>query len=254
MNSSPRRIVCLSAEAADWFWRIGAWENVAGVTAFFNQPKNAPPKPRVSGFSSANLEQIEKLNPDLVITFSDVQTDLAAELIRRGFSVFATNQRTLAEIEDTLALLGRVVGCENEAEKLLREFHERLAPIKNSSKHPRVYFEEWNEPMISGICWVSELIERTGGEDVFSELKTKRAAMERVVTSEQICAANPEIILASWCGKPVNVAEIKSRADWQSVSAVRSNCIFEIPPDDILQPGFRLVYGFEQMKQIIGAT
>ena len=114
MNHAPQRIVCLSAEAADWFWRIGAWEKVAGVTAFFTQPPEAPPKPRVSGFSSANLPQIEKLNPDLIITFSDVQSHLAAELIRRGFPVLATNQRTLAEIGSTLALLARVVNRESK--------------------------------------------------------------------------------------------------------------------------------------------
>src|SRR5882757_10327408 len=143
MNRIPQRIVCLSAEAADWLWRIGAWERVAGVTAYFTQPGEAAPKPRVSGFSSANLDQIEKLNPDLVITFSDVQAGLAAGLIQRGFPVLATNQRTLAETEATLALLARVAGCERTGEKLLNEFRERLAPVKNVSRRPRVYFEEW---------------------------------------------------------------------------------------------------------------
>jgi iron complex transport system substrate-binding protein len=250
MNQIPQRIVCLSAETADWFWRLGAWENVAGVTAFFSQPPDATPKPRVSGFSSANWNEIEKLNPDLVITFSDVQSQLAAELIRRGFSVLATNQRTLNEIENTLALLAKIAGREREGEKLLNEFRARLAPVKTKIR-PRIYFEEWNEPLISGIAWVSELVERAGGEDVFSELKSKRAAMERVVSSEQICAANPEIIFASWCGKPVSVAEISSRNGWQNISAIRENRIYEIPGEDILQPGFRLVHGYERMKKLI---
>ena len=250
MNRAPERIVCLSAEAADWFWRIGAWEKVAGVTAFFTQPPDAPPKPRVSGFSSANLPQIEKLDPDLVVTFSDVQSQLAAELIRRGFPVLATNQRTLAEIENTLALLSRMV--DHESERLLGEFRERLAPVEKSSQPPRVYFEEWNEPLISGIAWVGELIERAGGRDIFPELKSKRAAMERKVSPEQVCAANPEIIFASWCGKPVQPHEISTRPGWAELVAVRAGRIHEIPGEDILQPGFRLVHGYELMKKVIG--
>ncbi|MEJ0088438.1 MAG: helical backbone metal receptor [Limisphaerales bacterium] len=197
MNQIPQRIVCLSAEVADWLWRIGAWECVAGVTAYFTRPGEATPKPRVSGFSSANLDQIAKLNPDLIITFSDVQAALATELIQHGFSVLATNQRTLAETEATLALLARIVDCERTGEKLLEEFRERLAPVKNNSSRARVYFEEWNDPLISGIAWVSELIERAGGEDIFSHLRTERAAAERVVSAGQILQANPEIIFAS---------------------------------------------------------
>ena len=248
MNRAPERIVCLSAEAADWFWRIGAWEKVAGVTVFFTQPPDAPPKPQVSSFSSANLPQIEKLNPDLIVTFSDVQSQLAAELIRRGFPVLATNQRTLAEIENTLALLSRMV--DRESERLLGEFRERLTPVEKFSRPPRVYFEEWNEPLISGIAWVSELVERAGGKDVFPELKSKRAAMERKVSPEQVCAANPEIIFASWCGKPVKAGQIAARPGWNKVTAVREKRIYEISSDDILQPGFRLVYGYEQMKKL----
>jgi iron complex transport system substrate-binding protein len=250
MNHGPQRIVCLSAEAADWFWRIGAWELVAGVTTFFTQPSGAPKKPRVSGFSSANLPQIEELNPDLIITFSDVQSQLAAELIRRGFPVFATNQRTLDEIEDTLALLSRLVS--HDGEKWLKEFRERLAPVERVSRRPRVYFEEWNEPLITGIGWVGELIERAGGEDIFPEMKSRRIARERTVLPEQVCRANPEIIFASWCGKPVERAEISSRRGWPETAAVRAGQIYGIPGEDILQPGFRLVHGFERMKSIIG--
>jgi iron complex transport system substrate-binding protein len=251
MSQIPPRIVCLSAEAADWFWRIGAWDSVAGVTAYFIQPDGTPPKPRVSGFSSANLNEITKLNPDLIITFSDVQAKIAAEFIQRGFPVLATNQRTLAETEATLALLARIAGCECKGEELLKEFRERLAPVKNVTYRPRVYFEEWNDPFISGIAWVSELIERAGGEDIFHELRTKRAAPERVVSSEQICQANPEIIFASWCGKPLQAVEISARHGWNNLAAVRKNRICEIPSEDILQPGFRLVYGYEKMKRLV---
>lgn len=251
MRQAPQRIVCLSAEAADWFWRIGAWKNVVGVTAYFPQPANLPSKPRVSGFSSANLVQIEKLNPDLVITFSDVQSKLTAELTRRGLVVLATNQRTLAEIEMTLALLARIVSREREGKKLLCEFLERLAPVRRISRKPRVYFEEWLNPLVSGVCWVGQLIERAGGNDIFHELQTRRAAAERIVSPEKVRRARPEIIFASWCGKPVKFQEIAARRGWNQLPAVVNNRLYEIPGDDILQPGFRLVHGYEYMKQMI---
>jgi iron complex transport system substrate-binding protein len=251
MNGVPQRIVCLSAEAADWLWRFGAWEQVVGVTAFFTPPPDAARKPRVGGFNSANLEQITNLQTDLVITFSDVQAKLAGELVRRGLPVLATNQRTLAEIEHTLALLARVVGREEKGEACLREFRERLAPVEASENKPKVYFEEWNEPLISGIAWVSELIERAGGQDIFPELRERRSARERVVTPEQVRAANPDLIIASWCGRTVAPDFIARRAGWSEINAVRNGRIHEILSEDILQPGFRLVYGYERLKELI---
>ncbi len=248
MSPAPQRIVCLSAEAADWLWRLGAWNRVAGVTSYFAQPTDVPLKPRVSGFSSANLDHITRLNPDLVITFSDVQAGIAGALVNRGVPVLATNQRTLAEIEATLALLARVVGCEAAGERLLREFREKLAPVITEIR-PRVYFEEWNDPLITGIAWVGELIERAGGEDVFAALRDQPAAPDRTLTPEKILRADPEIILASWCGKPFRPDEIVARPGWERLSAVRENRIYEIPGADILQPGFRLVYGYDQIKQ-----
>src|ERR1041385_7305163 len=167
---NPHRIVCLSAESADWLWRIGAWECVAGITAFFTIPPETEPKPRVGGFSTAQFDEIAALNPDLIIAFSDVQAPLLTELMRRGFAVLATNQRTLAEIEATLALLGRIVGREVESQQWLSEFRKRLEPVKNVKFSPRVYFEEWSNPLIAGIAWVSELIERAGGTDIFADL------------------------------------------------------------------------------------
>jgi len=250
--STPERIVCLSAEAADWLWRIGAWDNVAGVTAYFTQRPDLPAKPRVSGFSTARLKEIETLSPDLVITFSDVQAQFATELMRRGFSVLATNQRTLAETEATLSMLGRIAGREAESERLLAEFRNHLAPVEIVGNRPRVYFEEWDDPLISGIGWVSELIERAGGADIFPEMKTKPAASERIVSFEQVRSASPEIILASWCGNPVKPTTITARPGWSETPAVRAGRIYEIPGEDILQPGFRLVYGYERMKVIIG--
>jgi len=251
MSQFPQRVVCLSAEAADWLWRIGAWEQVTGVTAFFKPPPGAAPKPRVSGFSTAQLDAVQRLNPDLIISFSDVQAQLAAEFIQRGFPVLATNQRTLAEIESTLALLARVMGCEDQGGRLLNEFRQRLTPVSGDLHRPRVYFEEWNEPLISGIAWVSDLIERAGGDDIFAELGAKRAAPERVVSPEQIRGANPDIIFASWCGKPVDFAQIAARPGWNNLAAIRRKRVHELSSDDVLQPGFRLVYGYEQIKRRI---
>jgi len=251
MNASPRRIVCLSAEAADWLYRLGAWDCVVGITAFFVPLPGAAPKPRVSGFSSANLDQITRLKPDLVITFSDVQAAISAELICRGVNVLATNQRTLAETEAALVLLARAVGRESESEPLLEEFRERLAPVTSAGIRPRVYFEEWNAPLITGIAWVGELFERAGGADVFATLRNTHAASGRVVTTDEVRRADPEIIFASWCGKPVAVDSIVSRPGWSTISAVRNRRIYELPSPDVLQPGFRLVYGYERIKQLL---
>lgn len=249
MSTTPQRIVCLSAEVADWLWRIGAWDRVAGVTSYFAQPDGMPLKPRVSGFSSANLDQITQLNPDLVISFSDVQAGITGALVNRGIPVLATNQRTLADIEAALALIARVVGCEPVGERLLREFHEKLAPFTAHKPRPRVYFEEWNDPLITGIAWVGELIERAGGENVFAALRKKPAASDRIVTLESVVQADPEIIFASWCGKPVCTNQFAARPGWQNVTAVREKRIYEIPGSDILQPGFRLIYGYDQIKR-----
>jgi iron complex transport system substrate-binding protein len=244
----PRRIICLSAESADWLWRIGAWDSVVGVTAFFTVPQGAARKPRIAGFSTAQLDEIAELNPDLVIAYSDVQAPLLAELMRRGFAVIGTNQRTLTEIESTLMLLGRVVGREAGAARWLSEFQKRLAPVEKIKVRPRVYFEEWNDPLVSGIAWVSELIERAGGKDGFGELRKQRAAMDRVVQPEEVCRRNPEIILASWCGRAVRIPEIVARPGWKEIAAVKNKRIFEIPGAEILQPGFRLVDGYERIK------
>jgi len=251
MSFSPQRIVCLSAEIADWLWRLDAWDRVVDVTVYFPAPMDTPRKPRVSGFSTVNLGEIIKLHPDLVITLSDVQAELATALMKLGLAVLATNQRTLTETETTLALVARIVNREAAAEKWLAEFQRRLAPVKIGGHRPRVYFEEWNEPSIAGIAWVSEMIERAGGEDVFAGLRSRRSAPERIVTTGQIQQAQPEIIFASWCGKPVCADAIVNRNGWSDVPAVRSRRIFEIPGEEILQPGFQLVRGFERMKQVI---
>lgn len=256
MNSSltPSRIVCLSAEAAEVLRRLGCLERVVGITAFANEACKAAGIPVVSGFSSVNFDRIEQLKPELVITFSDVQADAARELIRRGHPVLATNQRSLAEIFETILLIGRVVGRSAEALKLVEEMRREIfepQPDGNMQARPKVYFEEWDEPMISGICWVSELIEAAGGKDIFGEFRVRGRAPERVVTSEEIIRRQPDIIILSWCGKKADRPFVCRRLGWEAVPAVREDRVYEIPSEDILQPGPGLLAGFRQLHQII---
>jgi len=247
----PQRIVCLSAEAADICHRIGAWPRVVGVSAFFDQSNCEEPRPVVSGFSSAPISRILALEPDLVVTFSDVQAELAAELIREGCPVLATNQRTLAEIENTIRLLGRVVDHAGEAEALALAFRQELETLRaGPARRPRVYFEEWPEPMVYGITWVSELVELAGGEDVFAR-RRHQAATGRTVTGEEVIAAAPELILASWCGQPVDFETIRGREGWENIPAVKNDAVFEIESRHILQPGPALLKGARQLAAMV---
>ena len=252
--------MALSAEAADLLFRLGAWDRVAGVTAYYQSAATAARKPRVSGFSKANLPQIVRLNPDLVITFSDVQADLTAHLLRLGFPVLATNQRTLPEIEATLLLIARAVGEEKRGSALVKKFRTETAPVRLSRSHraslwrrPLVYFEEWNQPLISGIAWVGELIERAGGRDAFEEFHDRRRASDRVVDPAEVVRRDPEIIVASWCGKPADLGSIARRPGWGRIRAVCDGRVHEIPARYILQPGYPLVAGYRELKKIIQA-
>ena len=254
-RATPQRIVCLCAEAADLLFRLGAWDRVAGVTAYYQSAAAAARKPRVSGFSKANLPQIVRLNPALVITFSDVQADLTAHLLRLGFPVLATNQRTLPEIEATLLLIARAVGEEKRGSALVKKFRTQTAPAPiQSRRRPLVYFEEWNQPLISGIAWVGELIERAGGRDAFEEFHGRRRAPDRVVDPAEVVLRDPEIIVASWCGKPADLGSIARRPGWSRIRAVRDGRVHEIPARYILQPGYPLVAGYRELKKIIQAS
>lgn len=253
-----RRVVCLSAESADWLARIGAWDRVVGVTAYFDAPPDLPPKPRIAGFSTARLDALLQLDPDLVLGFSDVQADLAAELIRRGRSVWISNQRSLAQIRDMLELLARVVDRCAAAAPWLAEFDRRLTPVgagttglAERSERPRVYFEEWPEPLVTGIGWVGELIERAGGEDLFAARRTAAGAAGRTVDPAEVLQGRPDLIVASWCGRPVDWDLVRRRPGWESLPAVRNGRLVEIDSTVLLQPGYRLLDGYEQLCQAI---
>jgi iron complex transport system substrate-binding protein len=254
IRDGPNRIVCLSVEVADWLARIGAWDRVAGVTAYYRVPEQLPLKPRVSGFSSANLEAILRLRPDLVILFSDVQADLAAQLVRRGCAVLVTNPRSLREVEETLGMLSRLVLKGVEGLHWLEEFRRRMQPCPPLPRPVRVYFEEWDEPLISGIAWISEMIERAGGQDIFAALRDRPRAADRVVRPEQVRAADPDLILASWCGKPTVVEQILARPGWESISAVRRRAVYAVDPEGFLQPGYRLVEGYAVLRRLLEQT
>lgn len=248
----PSRIVCLSAEAVEIIYALGSGNRIVGVTGFAVEPPAVRRKPRVSGFSSVNFDKVDALKPDLIITFSDVQAEAAKELIRRGHTVLATNQRSLAEIFETILLIGRIIGREAQAQKLADKMRAEIFRRRpRKSKRPRVYFEEWNDPFISGIRWVGELIEAAGGEDIFPELRSRSRAPDRVVTSDEIIRRQPDIIIASWCGKKVNFNEICQRPGWNIIPAVRNGHVHEIKSAHILQPGPSFLKSFRQLREIL---
>jgi iron complex transport system substrate-binding protein len=252
--SHPTRIICLSAEAAEIIYALGAGRCIAGVTGFAVEPPAVRRKPRVSGFSTVNYDKVDALKPDLVITFSDVQATAAAELLRRGHTVLATNQRSLTQVFETISLIGRAIGRELQAQKLADAMQQEIfARRSRRKKRPRVYFEEWNDPLISGIRWVGELIDAAGGEDIFPELRHRSRAPDRVVSPEEVIRRQPDIVIASWCGKKVNFDQIRQRPGWNTIPAVRDDHMHEIKSAHILQPGPSLLRGFRQLREIIAS-
>ncbi|MEO0774199.1 MAG: cobalamin-binding protein, partial [Pseudomonadota bacterium] len=212
---------------------------IVGVSGYAVRPKRVrAEKPRVSAFTSADIPKIMALRPDLVLTFSDLQADIAADLLRAGVMVVGYNQRDVAGILAMIRQLGALVGAGDKADKLADGYTRRLDQIAaRAPRGPRVYFEEWDDPMISGIKWVSELVEIAGGRDVFPDHAAKAAAMDRIVTSEDVIKARPDVILASWCGKKVRPEKISARPGWDQIPAVAQGRITEIKSPLILQPG-----------------
>lgn len=245
------RIVCLSAETADLCARLGAWGSVVAVSAYADQT-GLPPRPVVSGFSKADAARVMAHAPDVVFTFSDVQAEICAALIRAGATVVATNQRTLAETVATMRSVARWIDRAEAGERLAAEFERELHALRRSPVHrPRVYFEEWPDPPITGIPWVGELIELAGGTDIFAGRRAS-AARERQVSDEEIRAAAPDVVLASWCGKPVDHAALRVRLS--GTPAVAAGQIHELPGAIILQPGWRLLEGARRMCEIFNTV
>jgi iron complex transport system substrate-binding protein len=238
----PERIVCLTEETVETLYLLGEQDRIVGISGYAVRPPEARrDKPRVSAFTSAKIDKILALKPDLVLTFSDLQAEIAAELIRRGFAVHAFNQRRVADILAMIRLLGAMVGAGERARLLADRLAARLDEVRQQAAkratRPKVYFEEWDEPMIAGIGWVSELIEIAGGIDIFADRARQPAAKDRIVTAEAVIAARPDVILASWCGKKVAIAKIATRPGWSEIPAVAGGRIHEIRSSLILQPG-----------------
>lgn len=238
----PGRIVCLTEETVETLYLLGEEGRIAGVSGYAVRPPQVRrEKPRVSAFITADVPKILALGPDLVLTFSDLQADIAAELIRHGVAVHAFNQRDIAGIFAMIRTLGALVDANEKAEALARSLEADLEKVRERAAKlplkPRVYFEEWDEPMISGIGWVSELIEAAGGLDVFKELSTHKSAKERIVTAEQVIAAKPDIVVGSWCGKKFIPAKFAARPGFDAIPAVRNGRLREIKSTLILQPG-----------------
>lgn len=253
----PERIVCLTEETVETLYLLGEDHRIVGVSGYAVRPPQVRrEKPRVSAFISADVPKILALKPDLVLTFSDLQADIVAELIRNNISVHAFNQRDVAGIFDMVRTLGALVGATDKAETLTSSLaahvdavHERALRLTH---RPRVYFEEWDEPMISGIAWVSELIEAAGGIEVFPQLAACKNARDRIVTADDVVAAQPDIIIGSWCGKKFVPAKVTARPGFSDIPAVGGGWLREIKSTLILQPGpAALTDGLDQLAGII---
>jgi iron complex transport system substrate-binding protein len=251
----PQRIVCLTEETVETLYLLGEDARIVGVSGYaVRPPRVRREKPRVSAFISADIEKILALSPDLVLTFSDLQADIVADLIRHGIAVHAFNQRDIAGILDMIHTVGALVGAAGKAKALADELAARVDGRRATApaRRPRIYFEEWDEPMISGIGWVSELIGAAGGDDVFARLAGYKSARERIVSPDDVIAAAPDIIIGSWCGKKFVPSKVAARPGFDRVPAVRYGFLREIKSTLILQPGpAALTDGFDEIVRII---
>jgi iron complex transport system substrate-binding protein len=257
MTYPPERIVCLTEETVETLYLLGEDARILGVSGYAVRPARVrKEKPRVSAFTSADTEKILALAPDLVLAFSDLQADIVADLIRRGLAVHVFNQRSVAGILAMVRTLGALVGAGPPGERLAADLAARVAAVgaeaASAPVRPRVYFEEWDEPMISGIGWVSELIEVAGGTDVFGDRAKQQSARDRIVTPEALIAAAPDIVVGSWCGKRFRPEKFAARPGFSAIQAVRDGELHEIKAPLILQPGpAALTDGLDALRAIV---
>ena len=256
----PQRIVCLTEEPTEWLYLLGEERRIVGISGYTVRPPQARvDKPKVSAFLSAKIDSIVALQPDCVMGFSDLQADIAAQLIKKGIQVTIFNQRSVAEIFSVLYQIAAMVGQAEQGLAWIQAQQHRLLAIERAAAHlkrrPRVFFEEWYDPHISAIAWVSELIGMAGGDDCFPELAKEPMGKGRIIADGQsIVQRNPDIIFGSWCGRRFRPAHVRARPGWQGVNAVQNDQLFEIKSADILQPGpAALTDGIEQLHHIIMA-
>jgi iron complex transport system substrate-binding protein len=253
----PQRIICLTEETTEWLYLLGEQHRIVGISGYTVRPPQArSEKPKVSAFLTAKIDQILRLKPDCVFGFSDLQADIASELIKAGIQVTVFNQRSISEIISMLYQVAAIVGCADKGAQLLHEMQEEMARIRATTqsfgRKPKVYFEEWDYPAISAIRWVSELIECAGGIDCFSELSHHSLGKDRIIkNTDEVIHRQPDIIIGSWCGKKFRPNLVAQRAGWQSIPAVFSNDMYEIKSSIILQPGpAALTLGVQQLNGI----
>lgn len=238
----PQRIICLTEEGTEILYTINQQQRLVGISGFTRRPKHArKEKPKVSNFIDANFEAILELKPDLVVGYSDLQRDIASELIKNGINVFIFNHRSINETLSMILQFCSLIGNEKEGRELVQMYIENLESAKNSAEkfpyRPKVFFEEWNDPLISSIQWVSELVEICGGELCFPELANESMAKDRILNPDLVIDKNPDLIIGSWCGKKFKPEKVKARKGWESIHAVKNNQLYEIKSEIILQPG-----------------
>jgi iron complex transport system substrate-binding protein len=262
VNLGPQRIVCLTEETTEWLYLLGQEHRIVGISGYTVRPRRArEEKPKVSAFLTAKVDKILALQPDCVFGFSDLQADIAASLIRAGVQVTVFNQRSVEEIFSMLYQVAAMVGCADDGLARIAVMRQRLDAIRvevaaleaTGKRRPKVFFEEWDDPHISGIRWVSELLGIAGGDDVFPELACESLGKNRIIADgADIVRRNPDIIIGSWCGKKFRPEKVAARAGWQDVAAVKTGQLFEIKSADILQPGpAALTDGVVQMHRIV---
>ena len=257
MSHYPERIVCLTEETTELLYLLGQQDRIVGISGFTKRPIQArSEKPIVSSFVDAKIDKIIDLKPDLVVGFSDIQADIAKQLIQKGINVWINNQRTLAEIKSFIVQMGTLVGAHDESLGLIENFELKVLHMQKRIDEwpirPRVYFEEWDDPIISGIAWVSELVELAGGEDVFKTLSQHSLAKDRIVSDPKlVCKLDPDIIIASWCGKKFEKQKLIDRQGWKDITAVKRDKVFEIKSEIILQPGPACLFdGLELLHEL----
>jgi iron complex transport system substrate-binding protein len=258
--SGPQRIVCLTEEPTEVLYAIGEQDRIVGISGFTVRPLRArKEKPKVSAFTSAKIGEILKLEPDFVVGFSDIQADIARDLVAAGIEVWISNHRSVAGILDYIHRLGALVGAADKADALVRRAEQHIAQVENAAKalprRPRVYFEEWDEPMISGIRWVAEIVRIAGGDDVFPERAQQSLARDRIIAdADEVVQRAPELILGSWCGKKFRPEKVAARRGWSSIPAVRDGELHEIKSPIILQPGPAALFdGLDAIHGVIAA-
>ena len=255
----PERIVCLTEETVETIYLLGEEKRIVGVTGYATRPKQVRnEKPRISSFISANIDKIMNLDPDLVLAFSDIQSEIVTNLIKKGQSVLCFNQRDIEGIFNMIQTICCLLDVKQKGLNLISKLNDKIYETRNKyNKYNKlkVYFEEWNDPLITGLKWVSELIEIAGGEDVFYSKSLNGMAKDRIISEEDVIKINPDIIIGSWCGKKVNFNEIRNRKGWNNINAIKNDKIYEIKSSLILQPGpAALTDGLDEIVKILNIS